>query len=331
VGKTSTKDLAAAALSAQLRTVSSERSFNNELGLPLTLTNAPDETEVAVLEMGARGPGHIRLLCGYGRPTIGVVTAVAAAHTDAFGDLDGVARAKGELVEALPSHGCAVLNMDDARVAAMVPRTAASIIGYSTRTMDADVAADNVLIDDQLRPSFRVLSPWGEADVLLEARGVHQVANALAALAVAGACGVDIEAAAAALRRAPLSPWRMEVSRSRSGAVVINDAYNANPASMVAALDALASLPAYRRVAVVGLMAELGPQSEREHQTVAEVAQRLGIELVVVGTTEYGVEPVADLGEALTCLGGVGAGDAILVKASRVVGLERLAQILIES
>jgi len=331
VGKTSTKDLAAAALASELRTVASERSFNNELGMPLTLANAAEDTEVAVLEMGARGPGHIRLLCRYGRPTIGVVTAVAAAHTDAFGDLDGVAEAKGELVEALPADGYAVLNVDDPRVAAMAVRTRASIVGYSVRSPDADVAADNVLVDDHLRASFTLRSPWGCPDVQLEARGVHQVGNALAALAVAGICGVDMDAAAASLRRAVLSPWRMEVSRSTSGAVVVNDAYNANPASMTAALEALASLPARRHLAVLGLMAELGPNAAAEHAGVAAAAARLGVDVVAIGTDWYGIDPVATIDGALERLGAVGQGDAVLVKASRVAGLEQLAARLLST
>jgi UDP-N-acetylmuramoyl-tripeptide--D-alanyl-D-alanine ligase len=330
VGKTSTKDLAAAALAAGVATTASERSFNNELGVPLTLANAPEGTRVAVVEMGARGPGHIRNLCAVARPTVGVVTAVAAAHTETFGSLEGVARAKGELVEALPADGSAVLNADDPRVAAMAGRTAASVITYSALgAAGADVVAERVELGEDLRARFVVRSPWGAAEVRLEARGGHQVANALAAVVVAVRCGVAVEAACAALGSAPMSPWRMELHRTGSGVTVLNDAYNANPASMAAALRALAVLPARRRVAVLGEMAELGPRAGDEHRAIAELAERLGVVMFAVATGAYGVPPLADVDVAAATLAGIlQPGDAVLVKASRVAGLERIAALL---
>jgi UDP-N-acetylmuramoyl-tripeptide--D-alanyl-D-alanine ligase len=328
VGKTSTKDLAAAALAVRFLTVSSEKSFNNELGVPLTLANAPESTEVAVIEMGSRGPGHIARLCRVARPTIGVVTAVAAAHTEAFGGLDQVASAKAELVEAVPETGTVVLNADDRRVLRMAQRTQAEVLTYSVLSPPsghADIVAEGVVVDDQLRPTFSVHTPWGAAAVRLEARGAHQVGNALAALAVALRCGVDLEAASAALAGAGLSPWRMELRRTPSGALVLNDAYNANPASMVAALQALSDLKAPRLLAVLGLMAELGDDSGSQHLAVAGTAAQLGIELIPYATDAYGVKPVADIDEALRRVGPLSSGDAVLVKASRVAGLERLA------
>ena len=170
-----------------------------------------------------------------------------------------------------------------------------------------------------------VRSPWGRAAVRLEARGAHQVGNALAALSVALCCGVPLDAAVAALAGVRLSPWRMELHHSPGGAVVLNDAYNANPASMAAALEALAALPARRRVAVLGPMAELGARSAAEHEAVAVLAGRLGVEVLTVGTDAYGVTPANSIDEAVTALGPLGSGDAVLVKASRVAGLERLA------
>lgn len=331
VGKTSTKDMAAAALSAGRRTVASPRSFNNELGLPLTLANSPADAEAVVLEMGARGPGHIALLCDVASPSIGVVTAVAAAHTEMFGDLDGVARAKGELVESLPSDGAAVLNADDFRTRAMASRTAAQVILYSAEGRpEAAVAAENVVLDDDLRPSFDLRSPWGRARVRLEARGVHQVGNALAALAVAAAVGVDLGQAVKALEGAALSPLRMEVSRTPEGGAVINDAYNANPASMAAALRALAALPATRRIAVLGQMAELGATSQQEHRAIADLAGELGIEVLAVGTDQYGVAALSGPEDVVARLGRIRSGTAVLVKASRVAALERVATRLIE-
>jgi UDP-N-acetylmuramoyl-tripeptide--D-alanyl-D-alanine ligase len=327
VGKTSTKDLAASALAAGRRTVASPRSFNNELGLPLTLANAAEDAEAVVVEMGARSPGHIALLCGIAAPSVGVVTAVAAAHTEMFGDLDGVERAKGELVEALPAGGLAVLNGDDRRVRRMARRGPAPALLYSaaeTPAPGAEAWAERVALDEELRPSFVAATPWGRVAVRLEARGRHQVGNALAALVVAGHAGVPLEAAAGALDKAQLSPWRMELRRARSGAVVLNDAYNANPSSMAAALRALADLPAYRRVALLGFMAELGERTAEEHRAVAELARSLGIEVVPVGTDLYGPDP-AELPDP----GPLGPGVAVLVKGSRVAALETLAEELV--
>ena len=331
VGKTSTKDLAAAVLSAGRRTVASPRSFNNELGLPLTLFNAPGDAEVVVLEMGARGPGHVALLCEVAEPTIGVVTAVAAAHTEMFGDIEGVARAKSELVQALPPSGYAVLNGDDRRTRAMRSVTPASVLLYSAfGDTGADVAAENVELDGELRPSFSLRSPWGSAVIRLEARGIHQVGNALAAVAVGALAGVDLSAGVAALEGASLSPFRMEVERSASGAVIINDAYNANPASMAAALRALAALPAARRVAVLGPMAELGPTADAEHAAIAALAGELGIEVIAFRTSQYGgSDRVDDVADVVARLSGIDSGTAVLVKASRVAALERVAEALL--
>ena len=329
VGKTSTKDLAAAALATGRTVAASERSFNNELGVPLTLANAPAGTDVTVVEMGARGPGHIALLCRVARPTIAVVTSVAAAHTEAFVTLDNVAAAKSELVEALPVGGTAVLNADDERVEAMAARTKASTLFYSVSSEAADLFAADIRLDDELRPSFVARTPWGSAEVVVGARGSHQVPNALAALAVACTCGVGLDAAASGLAGARLSPWRMELTRTANGALLLNDSYNANPASMKAALEALAALPARRRIAVLGEMAELGERSAGDHLAVADLAERLGIDVVAVGTDSYGQSPAAGIDEAQRLVGDLGPGDAVLVKASRVAGLERLAARLV--
>jgi UDP-N-acetylmuramoyl-tripeptide--D-alanyl-D-alanine ligase len=323
VGKTSVKDLLAAALGARWSTVASAGSFNNELGVPLTLLAAGEATEALVVEMGARGRGHIAGLCAIARPTVGVVTAVAAAHTAMFGSLDEVAVAKGELIEALDPSGVAVLNADDPRVAAMADRTRARVIRYGSGAA-ADVRAEGAGLDDELRPRFRLVSPWGAADVVLAVRGEHMVGNALAAASAALACDVGVEAVAAGLGKAELSHWRMELVRLPSGARVLNDAYNANPASVAAALRALARLDARRRIAVLGLMAELGDTSEAEHRTVADLARDLGIEVIAVDAPAYGGTAVAGLDEAVAALGPLGEGDAVLLKASRVVGLERL-------
>src|SRR4051812_39175558 len=329
VGKTTVKDLTAAALRPIYVTHASVRSFNNELGVPVTLANAPDDVEAVVVEMGARGRGHIELLCSIARPTIAIVTTVELAHAEMFGTLEEVAAAKGELVEALPASGTAVLNAANPLVIGMASRTDARVVTFGADTPGADVTASAVAIDDELRPSFRLQSPWGGADIKLGVRGAHQVMNALAAAAAAMAAGVTADDVAHGLSTAVVSPWRMELGRTASGALVLNDAYNANPASMAAALHSLASLPARRRAAVVGVMAELGPDGPAEHRRLADLARELGIEVIAVAAPDYGVPVVADIDAALAELGPVGDGDAVLVKASRVAGLERLAHALL--
>ena len=327
VGKTSVKDLLAAALSVSLKTTASERSFNNELGVPLTLLSAPADAEAVVVEMGARGIGHIAALCAVAQPTIGVVTRVATAHTEAFGTIDEVARAKGELPEALPADGTAVLFAEDDRVVAMAQRTRARVLTYGE---GGDVRAIWLEVDDDLRPTFTLVSPWGNAVVELAARGVHQVDNALGAAAVALVCGLSPGQVAEGLGAATLSPWRMELASTPSGARVLNDAYNANPVSVAAALRSLVSLPATRRVAVLGVMAELGVRSDEEHASIGALARELGVRLVAVAAPAYGGDvDVADVDAAIEALGALGPDDAVLVKGSRVAALESLAQALL--
>ena len=324
VGKTSTKDLARAALSAGLRTAANERSFNNEQGLPVTILNAPDDTEALVLEMGMRGFGEIARLCEIGRPTIGVVTRVAAAHTERVGGIEGVARAKAELIEALPGDGTAILNADDPYVTAMAARCAGSVVLFGT-DQSANVRVVDMHLDEMARPRFALATPWGTANVALAVSGEHMAVNAAAAVAAAAVCGVDLHAAAAAVGMATMSPWRMEIGRTTSGAILINDSYNANPASMRAAIETLATMRVGgRRVAVLGVMAELA-DPVADHAEIAALLASRGIELVAVGTDLYGVAPVDDAPAALASLAG---DDALLVKGSRVAGLERLAALL---
>ncbi len=317
VGKTSTKDLIAAACSATLRTTANERSFNNEQGLPITILNAPDDTEVLVLEMGMRGFGQISSLCEVARPEIGVVTAVGHSHTELVGGIDGVQRAKRELIEALPRSGTAVLNADDDRVAAMADHTRATVVTFGHT---GDVRIVDLELDALARPRFTLDTPWGTIRVELAVSGEHMAMNAAAAIAVAGSLGVPVDAAADAVAGAAISGMRMEVAELPSGAIVINDAYNANPTSMAAALDALLAMNAERRFAVLGLMGELDDPGEG-HRDVARRAEALGVELIAVGTDLYGVRPTDD---PVGALGDLGDGDVVLVKASRSAGLERV-------
>jgi UDP-N-acetylmuramoyl-tripeptide--D-alanyl-D-alanine ligase len=332
VGKTTTKDLLAAVLGTTMVTASSQRSFNNELGVPITLANAPEHTQATVVEMGARDKGHIESLCYMAEPTVGVVTAVHAVHAEVMGDEDQIARVKGELIEYLPDDGLAVLNADDHRVAAMGDLTAARVITFGTGS-SADVRATHLRTDDDLRTRFTLESPWGHLEVHLGARGSHNVGNATAAAAVGLWAGVPPGGVAEGLAAPLRSPWRMELHRSPSGLVILNDAYNAGPASMTAALRSLADIPARRRVAVLGIMAELGDRAAMEHQCISELADDLGVELLAVDTDLYGPDPVA-LGETIDRMaaeGMLGDGTVVLFKGSRVAGLEDVALALVES
>jgi UDP-N-acetylmuramoyl-tripeptide--D-alanyl-D-alanine ligase len=324
VGKTTTKDLLRHCLASTFVVAASERSFNNELGLPLTLLNAPDDVEWVVLEMGARGAGHIARLADVGRPDAGIVTSVAMAHVEFFGDLEGVARAKSELVAALPPTGVAVLNFDDPLVARMASVSPCPVLSYALG--DADVRAETVTMDDELRPRFRLLTPWGAGEVRLALHGIQQVPNALAAAAAALWCGVPFDSVVAALATATGSPLRMEVRRMRGGPVLLVDCYNANPASTEAALRSIAVLPAERKLALLGVMAELGSETEPEHQRVAQLADELGIEVVGYQTALYGRAAVDGADDAVALLRTLGPRDAALVKGSRVARLEDVVQ-----
>jgi UDP-N-acetylmuramoyl-tripeptide--D-alanyl-D-alanine ligase len=339
VGKTTTKDLVRAACGATRRTVGAQGSYNNEVGVPLTLLATRADTEVLVVEMGARGVGQVADLAEVARPTIGVVTAVAGVHLELFGSLDAVAEAKGELVAALPAEGTAVLNVDDERVAAMAARTAASVLRVSaTGDAPADLTAADVRLDARARATFTARTPWGDHAVTLPVAGRHHVGNALAALAVAGAAGADVGAAAAALASAEVSQWRGAVVEL-DGVVVLDDAYNANPTSTLAALDTLAAMEVPgRRIAVLGVMAEIGDDHETEHWRIGMRAAGVLDRLVVVGDDAAPitagardaamprVDLVPDAAAAVEALDDLADGDAVLVKASRVAGLEAVTQ-----
>jgi UDP-N-acetylmuramoyl-tripeptide--D-alanyl-D-alanine ligase len=345
-GKTTTKDLLAAALATSMATVANRASFNNELGLPLTLCRIEPDTAAVVVEMGARGPGHIRALAELARPQVGVVVNVGESHLGMFGSREAIAKAKGELVEALPAGGVAVLNADDPQVAAMAERTAAAVLRFGLGPA-AEVRAEAVELDAQGRACFRLRTPAGDAEVRLPAPGEHLVSCALAAAAAAHALGVAPAAAAAGLAGARLSPMRMQVATRADGLVVVNDAYNANPSSTAAALKTLAALrrPGGRAVAVLGDMAELGEEATAEHDRIGRLATRLGIdrlvgvgelgEVLVRAARMEGMWPeeavaVADAEAAVRLLGPwLDPADVVLVKASRVVALDAVADALL--
>ncbi|HSP37212.1 MAG TPA: UDP-N-acetylmuramoyl-tripeptide--D-alanyl-D-alanine ligase [Frankiaceae bacterium] len=342
-GKTSTKDLIAQVLAIAGPTVAPPGSFNNDLGVPLTVLQCDADTRFLVLEMGARGLGHIARLCRIAPPAVGVVLNVGSAHLGEFGSREAIAWAKGEIIEA--TCEVAVLNADDALVSAMRSRTADGVeVRAFGESSGADVRADGIDLDDLGRPFFDLSADGTTAPVRLQTYGEHQVPNALAAATVGLACGLDLLAVADALSAAaPRSHWRMEVTKRADGLTVINDAYNANPESMRAALKALVAIARGRRSwAVLGQMAELGPDARAEHEAIGRLAVRLGVDrLVVVGNEAAAMHAgavlegswsnesihVADVEEAVRVLQAEAApDDVVLVKGSRVAGLERVAE-----
>lgn len=327
VGKTTTKEFIVAALEGSKRVTANIRSFNNEQGLPVTIMNAPPETQVLVLEMGMRGFGQIADLCRIARPSIGVVTRVGHAHTELVGGLDGVAVAKGELIEALPPQGVAILNADDPRVLAMRSRSSAPVLTFGEAS-SSDVRIENLRLDEFGRCRFRVVTPSGPAEVALRLPGRHMAANAAAAVAVGEALGVAPEEMAARLSEADGASRRMEMRRTSTGALLLDDCYNANPTSMQSALETLADIPGRRHLAVVGVMAEL-EEPEYLHRAASTWAEEHGIEVVAVDTDLYGPAGV-DVETAIERALQLDHDDVVLVKGSRVAALERVVDALTE-
>ena len=346
-GKTTTKDLAAQLIERLGSTIAPAGSFNNEFGLPLTVLRADAATRYLVLELSARGPGHIAYLCRIAPPRYGVVLNVGHAHAGEFGGLDQVAEAKGELVEALPADGVAILNADDPRVLAMAARTAARVVTVGVDDRAALIRATDVRLDDLGRPSFTLLTPEGPAAITLRLHGAHIVPDAVVAAALARELGLGLADIADGLCAAVArSRWRMEVHRRRDGVTVINDAYNANPESVAAALRALRHLAQDGRgFAVLGHMAELGGKSRASHEDVGELAARADLAGVIAVGDEAapilaGARRVRSwTGEALAVPDGAAAldalsnqlkpGDVVLVKASRAAHLEGVAEALL--
>ncbi|HEY0486149.1 MAG TPA: UDP-N-acetylmuramoyl-tripeptide--D-alanyl-D-alanine ligase [Mycobacteriales bacterium] len=333
-GKTSTKDLLAQVLATHGETVAPPGSFNNELGHPYTVLRVTPSTRYLVLEKSARGVGHIAALTQIAPPRIGVVLNVGTAHLGEFGDVATTEKAKGELVEALPADGVAVLNADDPRVRGMAARTAARVVLTGQRP-DADIRATDVNLDTAGRPSFVLHAAAGSVPVRLGLYGEHHVANALAAAAVALELGMTPAEVAAALGGAGVvSRRRMEVVERGDGVTLVDDSYNANPDSTAAALRALRAMsPGRRSWAVLGYMAELGPAAREEHDRIGRLVVRLGIDrLVVVGDEarplhtgavlegSFGGESVhvPDQDAAIALLASeLRSGDVVLVKGSR--------------
>ena len=345
-GKTSTKDLLGQVLERLGPVVAPENSFNNEIGLPLTVLQVDAKTQTLVCEYSARGRGHIRYLCSIAPPSIGVVLNVGAAHLGEFGSREAIATAKGELVEALPDTGTAVLNADDELVRAMTGRTAARVLLFGAGP-EADVRVESLELDDLARPRFRLRTFAGDADVQLQLSGAHHALNAAATAAAALAAGLGLADVVAGLQAATRrSAHRMDVRHRDDGLVVIDDAYNANPESMRAALQAFARLAAgRRRWAVLGEMKELGEQSVALHRQIGELVASTGVdELIAVGAAA----PIAEAAQAASWSGRARvvadaaaaadlltaellATDAVLVKASNSLRLWTVADSILSA
>lgn len=351
-GKTSTKDMLGQVLAVHGTTIAPKGSYNNEIGLPLTVLRADEGTRYLVLEMGSRGIGHLKYLCEIAPPSVGLVLNIGSAHVGEFGSKEQTALAKGELVEALPKDGLAVLNADDPLVAPMRDRTVARVITFG-QSAHADVRATGIELGADGHASFLLhADAYGEpVAVGLRVIGGHQVANALAVAAAALGLGLPLEAVGRELSAAvALSAGRMAVSERSDGVVVIDDAYNANPESVRAALEALAALararPGARTWAVLGPMLELGGRSAAEHDAIGRLAVRLRVDrLVAVGEGAAGIHAgaalegswgeesvmVADPDAALALVRAeLRPGDVVLVKASNSIGLGRIARALLD-
>jgi len=342
IAKTSTKEAVAGVLETRFRTLRTEGNQNNEVGMPLTVLRLGPEDEAAVLEMGMYAGGEIRDLAAIGLPSIGIVTAIGPVHLSRLGSIEAIEDAKAELVEALPGAadgGVAILNADDARVRRFAARTAAAVVTYGFAT-DADIRATDVVSEGFGGMRFRLVTPAGERDAAMGGLGRLAVHNALAAAAAGLAAGMTLDEIVPGLAAGSTAPHRSVVIRA-GGVAIVDDAYNASPGSMTAALDLLAGLPG-RHVAVLGEMRELGDQHEDGHRAVGEVAGRMLDLLVVVdgapGGAAAGIAESAaasglsathiltapDAAAAVDALAGLLAdGDVVLVKASRGVELER--------
>ncbi|MFC6713455.1 UDP-N-acetylmuramoyl-tripeptide--D-alanyl-D-alanine ligase [Branchiibius cervicis] len=342
-GKTSTKDLLAQVLATQGPTVAPVGSFNSEVGVPLTVCRVTAQTKYLVAEMGADGIGHIAYLTKIAPPRIGIVLNVGTAHLAGFGSVEAIASTKSELVAALPPDGLAILNADDERVRAMQAVTDARVLLVGTGR-DADLRASDVTLDELGRPHFLLHGLTDDpapVPMALSLAGAHQVGNALAVLAAARELGVETQQALTALQAAgPVSRWRMEIFDLPGNRRIVNDAYNANPDSMAAALRAVAAMaagPDRRTIAVLGQMLELGDISYAAHEQVGRLAAQVGIDvLVAVGP---GAEPIGTAAQALgvpvrfvpdvdaaheAVSGMMEDGDVVLFKSSRDSGLRYL-------
>jgi UDP-N-acetylmuramoyl-tripeptide--D-alanyl-D-alanine ligase len=337
-GKTSTKDMIGQVLSHASPTHAPAGSLNNELGLPLTLLSAPRDVKFLVAEMGMRGLGHITHLCELAQPTIGVITNVGRAHIGEVGSIEGIAKAKSELVQAIKSSGVVVLNADDERVIAMRELIEATVFTYGFASA-ADIRAENLQLTAYGSYNFDLVYRGERIPASIPMLGEHNVLNALAAAAVGIAVGMEVTDIARALTTLKqMSKWRMEVHQIPGNVTIINDAYNANPESMTAALETLTAIPATGKTfAILGKMHELGNDSDAIHAQIANLAIELGVtQVLAVGEAAKAYGLPATMGQKSVWLpdfdsacdyivNEVNSGDILLFKASRAEQFEVLA------
>jgi UDP-N-acetylmuramoyl-tripeptide--D-alanyl-D-alanine ligase len=336
-GKTSTKDMLATVLSTVAPTAATVGNLNNELGVPLTMLRVDASTRFLVIEMGARHMGEIASYTSLVAPDVSIALNVGVSHIGEFGSQEAITKAKGEIVQGLAPGGTAILNIDDERVMSMQAHTDGPVLTFGLGAA-ADVRVDELTLDRLGRPSFTLRTADDSAHVALPLVGAHLALNAAAVAAAALAAGVPLEVSAAALATATLTKWRMELRELAIGALLVNDSYNANPHSTRAALDALAVIDGTRRVAVLGVMGELGSHSEPEHRGVGEYAVDRADIVVAVGEPTRPLAEgagdkavfVADNAAAIDWLRhNLASGDVVLVKASRGAHLDEVAEALV--
>jgi len=344
-GKTTTKEMAAAILEGRGRVLKTQENFNNEIGVPMALLGLDAETDFAVIELAMRGPGQIAYLAEIAKPTVGVITNIGPSHLELLGSLEAVAAAKGELLEALPPDGTAVINADDAHADLLRARSAARVMTFGVE-QPADVRALDIERSDRAAARFRLVTPAGEAEVALGLPGRGNVYNALAAAAAALAALPDVSPEEVARGLGAVSParHRLELVEAQGGVTVLDDCYNASPASVAMALEVLEALPGNRKFAALGDMRELGPAAEELHREIGEQAAQMGLErLVAVGELGRAIAEGAraalpqdrvaweadaeGAAEHLQPL--LGRGDVLLVKGSRAMGMEAIVRRLV--
>ena len=326
VGKTSTKDLVLAVLRSKYSNAHApEKSLNNDIGVPVTIINAPDSCDALVLEMGMRGLGEIARLCEVGHPQIGVITEVGDAHSERVGGIEGVVRAKAELFQSLPSSGVAIVNSDSVNAMKTVHGIAAQVVMFGS-SETASVRGEIVSSDERGCCTVRFTAGDESAVGTVPLPGIHMASNAASAVAVGLACGIGITQCVQALSNAQSASQRMQWVTGRNGVRILDDSYNANPISVAAALRTVAETPAKRRFAVLGVMAEV-LDSQKAHQEIAELSRQLGIELLALETDLYGTNALS-LTDVADTLGQVDSDTVVLVKGSRIAATERVVQAL---
>ena len=326
VGKTSTKDLVLAVLRSQFANAHGpEKSLNNDIGVPVTIINAPDNCDAMVLEMGMRGLGEIARLCDVGHPQIGVITEVGDAHSERVGGIEGVIRAKSELVQAIPASGIAIVNSNSVNAMKTVHGISAQVITFGSSDTDS-VQWEIVSIDERGCCTVRFTASNQSAVGVVPLPGIHMASNAASAVAVGLACGIGLAQCVDALSHVQSANQRMQWVTGRNGVRILDDSYNANPISVVAALRTVAETPAKQRYAVLGVMAEV-LESEKAHQEIAALCQQLGVELLALETDLYGTGALS-LSDIASTLDGLDLNSVVLVKGSRVAATERVVQFL---